>query len=188
VIARLRARHRRAWLALALVAPVVLAAGLAGRRGEAVTDSATLVALGAAGAPEGRVFDRQLLEDTPDQRVERRVRWTWSESTDPRSTLLRIEPAWKIQGLEPLLYWVLDGVTVASLQDVRLHSDYASNSFASIGLPEQVCLLGAWPARGTRTLRVPVELARSGGWICLYDLTASQIIVAGRLPAAGDDP
>lgn len=187
MITRLRARHRRAWLALALVAPVVLAAGLAGRRAEAVTDATTLVALGAAGASGGRVFDGQLLEDSPGRRVERRVRWTWSESTDPAGALLRIEPAWEIRGLEPLLYWVLDGMTVAALQEVRLPSDSAGNSFASIGLPEEACLLGAWPARGTRTLRVPVELARSGGWVCLYDPATSRIVVAGRLPAARDD-
>jgi len=185
VIARLRARHRRAWAGLAVVLPALLAVGLVGRRGEAARQEvpAALLELEASDEPTAPVPD----SDGP---------WGWTR--DPRSSDLvlvaeqRFHESW-LTPLPPdvLLYWsrhptgeILAWVHRDSPRDdaewQRLRDDLAESP-----LPADALFLGRWDGRGTGRFVLPgpidVSAARLGV-IVWYSLGWSRVVAAEGAP------
>lgn len=190
MIARLRARHRRAWLALALLAPAVLAAGLAGRRGEAARQALPAGLL----APQPPLA-AELPETASDEA------WGWARDPASGALVLCVEEplhaAWiRTPAPETLLYWSLrstpeiddwirrDSPTEGEMERLR-------ERLAQSPLPEDAVLLGPWPARGEGRwvlpgARDPDEAAR--GVVVWYSLGWSRVLEAelspGVLPEA----
>jgi hypothetical protein len=191
VIARLRARHRGAWLALALVAPAVLAAGLAGRRGEAARQELPAELL----APQP-----PLTADSP--RTASGDAWGWARDPASGALVLRVEEplhaAWIRQPApETLLYWSIRSTPEINAwvhrdsprsEDER---DLLRERLSESPLPEDAVLLGRWPARGEGRwvlpgVRDPDEATR--GVVVWYSLGWSRVLQAEPSPGLQPEP
>lgn len=185
MIARLRARHRRAWLALALVAPVVLAAGLAGRRGEAARQALPAGLTGSEARPVSAVSPRG-----PDGV------WWWARDPDSGGLLLVVEPGRRehladTAAPDVLAYWSRrpgQAIDDWAFRDSPSASEWRRlhDALAGARLPADARLLGPWDSRWPTRLHLPgpIDVAEAaGGVIVWYSLGWSRVVEAEAAPA-----
>lgn len=180
MITRLRARHRRAWLVLALLAPAVLAAGLAGRRGELRQGGLDL----RVPAGSGWLAGLDLLPDGGGRASAVEVGWSWSRTAAGEVSLVA-EPAPDPAACEQLLFWTADAGTLARFDEEVLHArDSGAARLADIPLPADAVLLGPWAPHGVRGFTLPAGLAVRDGWLFTWDPRTARIsaVAARGLP------
>jgi len=168
VIARLRARHRRVWIALVVVAPVVIAAARSVRRGEAERqDLPTEMSNEIWPEISKSVSDRGTAGHV---RVWRNLKAEFPGSDNDQGEAFGVVDVdtsmWPALDGEVLLYW-----------SEKASSPGANTSEGS--LPDDSILLGAWPASGMARFEVP-EAATEGrsGALFWYSLIRASVVKA----------
>ena len=155
MIAELRRRHSRLWLALAFALPALFAAAMAARRapvqGPLPPDRGAL-----APADEREVGELASLAAPLAARV------TITHAGTPDRLTLRVEPRGNVGDPDLLAYW-------------------SASEPVGEGVPATAVLLGAVGAR--RPLRLALPPDAVGGWIVVYSLAHAERVAAAALPA-----
>lgn len=147
------------WVALLVVAPVVLATALAVRRD--VEPSQSLPAsLGGVGSNDAAAFQQGA--------------WRWTRSLDGRRLALEVEArrlAGAAESPDTLLYWSLRSnpdIDAWLWDDSRSPLYLRSARSGSITLPPDAVLLGPWEPGSVQRLEVPDGLATRQGVLVWY--------------------
>src|SRR5262249_46854719 len=163
VIARLRKRHRVMWMALLVVAPVVIAGARSVRRGEPTRQHL-----------EVDLTSPWVVREAPHWPID------WSKSLDH---IVLNAPDFAIHGESPAARRFgqigMDATWLAPTGEEVLV--YWSNVYwkdvnaGSPTLPADAFLLGAWPSGGSVVFPFPRD-AQNGGTLLFYSLTRGAVI------------
>jgi hypothetical protein len=167
VIARLRARHRRMWIALVVVAPVVIGEARSVRRGEAARQSLSTAMTSELPPEQAAVLDdstRTAGAGTVGHWViEKDVGGGYYVPGSDGFVDIDISMGPPFEG-DVVVYWSKQTASTETTTSDRV-------------LPDDAVLLGAWPASGKATLPFPnAALQSRAGALLWYSLTHASVV------------